>query len=441
MLTAERSRPTGLAAFYAIVTTQTLSLIGSRMTSIAVGIWVFNDTGRTAPLLLTAFFLELPGMLGSSVAGVWVDRWDRRRVLMLSDAGQALGTLLLLVSFWSGQFQLWHLYAIALLQGSFATFQGPAKDAVTTLLVPERHRERANGVQQMAFPLAGVVAPVLAGTAYAVVGISGIILIDLTSFVVAVLALVAVRIPRPRPTEEGSAARGRMLQELRAGLRFLRGRVPLWYFVLYLTFITFLLNGPLELAIPYLIAVTGSAAAAGSLIGFGSLGALAGAGLIAVWGGTRPRTRTLLPGLLLTGLMFLVYAIARTPLLLGVSMFLLFLPLPLSWALFTSIVQIKTPPDMQGRVFGLLAQLGFLASTTSFLLTGPVVDRVLEPAVGSPAWHLFAPLFGQAPGAGMGLLLFVTGLTILGATFAVLAWPRVRRLEATLPDYDAPAAN
>ena len=438
---SRRSPPSGLLTFYVIVVTQTFSLIGSRMTSIAVGIWVFNHTGRTAPLLLTALFLELPGMLGGSVAGVLVDRWDRRWVLILADAGQALGTLLLLASFWSGQFQLWHLYTIALLHGSFSIFQGPAKDAVTTLLVPERHRERANGVQQMAFPLAGVVAPVLTGALYAIVGISCIILVDLASFLVAVTALALVRIPRPKATAEGLAGRGQVAQELLAGLRFLRGRPALWYFVLFLTFITFLLNGPLELAIPYLIAVTGSEATTGGLIALGSLGALAGAGIIAVWGGTRPRMHTLMPGLLLTGLMFLVYGTTRTPLALGASLFLLFLPLPLSWALFTSILQVKTPPDMQGRVFGLVAQLGFLGSTVSFLLTGPLVDRVLAPAVGSEAWRRFAPVFGLGPGAGVGLLLFATGLLVLTATLAVYAWPRVRRLEATLPDYAALAES
>lgn len=154
----------GLTVFYIILITQTISLVGSRMTAVAVGIWVFKETGSTTPLLLAVFFAELPGMLAGSVAGVLVDRWDRRRVLMLSDAGQAAGTLLLLASFLSGRFELWHLYAVSLLQGCFAILQGPARDAATTLLVPKAQRERANGIQQMSFPLAGVVAPVLAGT-------------------------------------------------------------------------------------------------------------------------------------------------------------------------------------------------------------------------------------------------------------------------------------
>jgi MFS transporter, DHA3 family, macrolide efflux protein len=109
--------------FYLIVVTQTLSLIGSRMTSIGVGLWLFQRTSVTTPLLLAAFFAELPGMLGGSLAGVLVDRWERRQVLILADTGQAVGTVLLLTSILSGQFQLWHLYLIVLFQGGFAILQ------------------------------------------------------------------------------------------------------------------------------------------------------------------------------------------------------------------------------------------------------------------------------------------------------------------------------
>ena len=427
--------------FYLIVATQALSLVGSRMTSIGLGIWVFSHTGNTTPLLLTAFFTELPGMLAGSLLGVLVDRWDRRRVLMLADAGQAVGTLILMLDFLLGGFRVWHLYLIALLQGSCMAFQQPAEDATTTMLVPEHHRERANAIRQIAFPLAGVVAPVLTGSLYVAIGITGVMAIALATFLVAVLAIYLIHIPRPRPTEEGRAAQGRMLQEWLGGLRYLAVRRPLLYFVLYLTFINFLLNGPLELAIPYLISVTGSEALMGRLMGVMSFGAFTGAVLVTVWGGTRPRMHTLMPGLLLSGVMFLAYGTARSPLGLAVSIFLLMAPLPVMNALFLSIMQVKTPPDMQGRIFAVVGQLGFLGSTTSFLLTGPLVDRFLNPAVGAPAWRWVEPLVGRAPGAGIGLLLAATGVIIFAATLVAYGSPQIRRLETSLPDYKAVAAD
>lgn len=416
-----------LRTFYVLVATQTLSIIGSRMTSIAVGIRVFADTGDTAPLLLTSFFNELPAMLGSSFAGVLVDRWNRKWVIILADAGQALASLLLMVSFLSGGFQLWHLYAVALAQGICAMFQEPAKSASTTMLVPQDHRERANAIQAMAFPLAGVAAPALAGVLYITVGIGGVILIDVLTFLVAVAVVYHIHIPQPEQSEEGRAAQGSLWQEWRGGLRYLWLRPALLGLVLYFTVMNFLLNGPLGLSIPYVISITGSEAMSGLILAAESLGGVAGTAILAIWGGTRPRIHTLMPAMLLVGLMFLAYGSARQPLALGISIFLLMLPLN-GWALYTALIQVKTPPDMQGRVFALVNQLGYLGATLSFLITGPLVDNLLEARA-------------SAPGEGMGLLLVGTGVIILILTLAVYALPAIRRLEAQLPDYAAVAVG
>jgi MFS transporter, DHA3 family, macrolide efflux protein len=428
-------------SFYSLVITQTLSLIGSRMTSIGVGIYLYKATGKAAPLLLMSFFNELPGMLASSFAGVWVDRWDRRKVMLFADLGQAAGSVLLIISFLSGRFQLWQLYLIVFVQGTFSIFQGPAEDAAITMLVPEEQRERANGLRELAFPFAGVIAPVLAGLVYAAAGISGILAADLTSFLAAVIALAVIHIPRPQATKEGQASQGHFRREMASGFKFLGTASSLFVLILYMAFTNFILNGPLDLAIPYLLKFTGSEAAMGALMGIMSLGAFSGALLMTIWPGIRPRLYWLLGFLLLNGAMFLVFGTTRNVWGLGISLFLLMLPLPVGNTLFISILQVKTPPDMQGRIFSIVEQLGYLGSTTSFLLTGFLVDSYLEPAVSRPGWANLAPIVGSHPGAGMRLVLVVAGVLMLLATLIVAVWPRVRRLEMLLPDYKAIAKD
>ena len=102
-----------------------------------------------------------------------------------------------------------------------------------------------------------------------------------------------------------------------------------------------------------------------------------------------------------------------------------------------SIVQLKVPPDMQGRIFALLFQMMYIASPLSILLVGPLVDRWLEPAVGSPGWAVVAPLVGDQPGSGMGLLFVITGGLSFLLTLGVYLWPKARSIEADLPDYIA----
>jgi len=422
--------------FYILLITQTLSLIGSQMTTIGVGLWVFNKTGQATPLLLTAFFNELPGMLFGSLAGVLVDRWDRRVVMILADSGQAVGSLVLLVSFLSGGFEVWHLYVIAFWQGFFATFQGPAENAATTMLVQESHRERANAIKEMAFPLAGVIAPVLSGLIYSFSGIGGVIAVDLTTFAIAVLVALFVRIPHPPASTESLATNGNILREMLAGFRYLGQRRSLLYFIFYMSFINFMLNGPLALTLPYMISMTGSDRITGSIMGVMSLGALAGAGLIASWSGARPRMKTLLAAMLFNGMMFLFFGTLRSPLTVGLALFLLMMPLPMMNTLYMSILQVKTPPDMQGRIFAFQAQLGLLGSTLSFVLTGPLIDKIVNPAVSKPAWSRLTPFLGRGPEAGIGLVLVVTGIVIFAVTLLVSAIASIRQLETRLPDYE-----
>ena len=406
------------------------------MTSIGVGIWVFAETGKTTPLLLTSFFNELPGMLAGSLAGVVVDRWDRRRVMILADIGQAVGSLLLMVIFLSGRFEVWHLYAVAFLQGVFSAFQGPAERAATTMLVSEAYRERANALRETTFPFAGILAPVLTGLLYTVVGIAGIILIDLATFLIAVIFLLFIHIPHPTQSEHGLAALGGFWKEALGALRYVTSRRALFMFMLFTAFINFMLNGPLELTLPYLILLTHSEKIAGSVIGVTSLGAFAGAALIAAWGGTRPRMKTISAGLILTGVMFIFFGVLRTPVSISVVLFVLFMNLPIIQTMYISILQVKSPPDLQGRIFALNDQLGFIGSTTSFALTGYLVDHVINPSVGTQAWHAVQPLVGKGAGAGIGLVQVVTGVVILAATFVVFASVHIRELEARLPDYE-----
>lgn len=424
-----------LRTFYILTITQVFSLIGSMMTNIAVGIKVFDDTGDSTPLLLASFFAALPLIVGGSLAGVLVDRWKRRHILMASDAGQAIGTLLLLLSFFSGRFQLWHLYIVSFAQGLLGMLQRPAMEASVTMLVPKGHRDRANAIRQITGPAAGMIAPVITGLIYVTVGVTGAMTIDLITFAVAIAVVCLVHIPQPRQTEEGQAAQGSLWQEMWGGFQFLWARRVLFYLMIYAAALNFLLSGPINLTTPYIITLTGSETILGVLLGAMNLGIVLGGVMMGVWGGTRPRIHGIMIGLLFRAFWLSIYGMTRTPFTLGVSLFFVFFTNALVDASFMSMMQSKIPPDMQGRVFALLFQMMFIANPLSLLLTGPLVDRVLEPAVGRPGWEIVAPLVGSQPGSGMGLLMVMAGGTIFVITLMVYASPRTRSAESDLPDY------
>jgi hypothetical protein len=135
--------------------------------------------------------------------------------------------------------------------------------------------------------------------------------------------------------------------------------------------------------------------------------------------------------------MFILFGMLRTPVPIGVVLFLLFVNLPVMQTLYIPILQVKSPPDMQGRIFALNDQLGFIGSTASFALTGYLVDHVINPSVGTKAWVWIQPMVGKDAGAGIGLVEVVTGVIILIATLLVFSSAHIRELESRLPDYES----
>ena len=424
-----------LRTFYILIITQVFSQIGSRMTGLALGIYVFNQTGEATPLALVALFSFLPMVIMSGVAGVLADRWDRRYVMVLSDAGQALGTVILLFTFLNGSFSVEILYVITFLQSIFGVFQGPAFTASVTMLVPDNQRDRANAIQQLTGPTAGVLAPAIAGVLYAAVGVNGVIVFDLITFVSAVVVVMLMHIPRPVQSEVGRAMQGSLLKESFAGLRYLWARRTLFLVMLDMSLVNFLFAVSTVLLTPYLLALFKSEATLGVLLSVLDAGAIIGGVIIGVWGGTKLRVHTIFPGIIFSGVFLAAVGIARTPMGMGIALFLMVIASPMINAVAMSLMQVKVPPDIQGRVFATMGQISMLLIPLAYLAAGPLADQVFEPAVGTPAWDRFAPLVGSAPGSGIGLIMVIAGVTLVVTTALVYVVPRVRRMEADLPDY------
>lgn len=429
-----------IRTFYILVLTQTFSMLGSHMTSFAIGIQVFKDTEAVTPLALVAFFSMLPRVFLAGVAGVLADRWDRRKVMILSDAGQAVGTVLLLISFASGYFELWHLYVVTIIQALFSIFQGPAFSASVTMLVPDQHRDRANAIQHMRGPAAGLLAPMIASLLFITIGVTGVILIDLVTFLVAVTVVAMVHIPRPPQTAEGLALRGSMWKEALAGYKMLWDRRMIFYLMLFAMYLNFLFNMIAVMLTPYILTLTNSEATLGLVSGLFQAGIFAGAIVMSVWRFKGKRIHLIMPTILITTVFLMVFGMVRQPVLLAIVAFLMLLPNAMTNVPITSLLQLKIPPDVQGRVFAAVNQLSMLASPLGALAGGPLADYLLEPAVGTAGWSLVDPLVGSDPGAGMGLLMVINGGLALAMGIALYTWPRMRRMEEELPDY-APTAS
>jgi MFS transporter, DHA3 family, macrolide efflux protein len=412
---------------------QLVSLIGSGISRFALGVWVYQRTGSATDFALITLCAFLPGLLVAPFAGALIDRWDRRWTLFWSDLGPAVGTLAIFLLLRADALQVWHIYAVAVLASVFNTFQWPAYMVATTLLVPKRQLGRANGLLQFGQATAEVLAPVLAGLLISVIGLAGVVAIDLVTFLFAAATLLLIRIPRPPAS--GAGRKGSLLSEAAYGWTFIRERPGLLGLLLYFAMINLVFSISSVLATPLVLSFAPPAVLAGVLAA-SSAGLLAGSVVMTVTGGPRPRIHGVLGFGLLFGLALAIAGLRPDPVLIAAGLFLAMFGAPLINGSSQAIWQVKVPPDVQGRVFAVRRLIAQLTAPLGFLSAGPLADYVFRPLLveGGPLAGSVGRVLGVGPGRGIGLIyLSLAALPVLASLWGY-ARPRVRRVEEDLPD-------
>src|SRR6266508_3235359 len=198
------NRPTGMFGFTIVWLGQIISVLATNMSAFALTIWVFQKTGSATALGLVQVFFITPFLIISPFAGVMVDRHNRKLMMMVSDLLAGLATVAILLLQFFGVLQVWHLYLAAIIQGLGNSFQWPAYSAAITTMIPKEQYGRANGMMSLMEVGPGVFAPMLAGALLPIISLTGILSIDVVTFILAILILLSVHIPQPLRTVEGA---------------------------------------------------------------------------------------------------------------------------------------------------------------------------------------------------------------------------------------------
>ena len=443
MMSQLNRRPSGMLGFSIVWLGQLVSMTGSGMTRFALTIWVWQETGEATALALVALFSFAPAIFFSPIAGAIVDRVSRKRVMIASDLAAGLSTVALLILYSTGYLEIWHLWAAGFFASAFESFQFPAYSAAITTMVEKKHYTRANAMLGMVHSASMIIAPVLAGVLLALLGINGIMLIDIVTFLFAIGTLLLVIIPNPTETAAGRASRGTLLQESVFGFRYIFSKRSLLGLLLifFTTNLTFGLT--MILLAPLILSRTGNNEVIyGTTMMMFGIGGVVGGLLIAAWGGFKRRIHGVLLGLIFLSIFGqIVIGVGQSRQVWAVGAFLAMFFMPLVNGSSQAIWQAKVPPDIQGKVFAtrrLIAQISF---PVAVILGGRLADAVFEPAMasGGAFAQFFQPLVGSGPGSGMALIFVFAG--VVGVIAALIGYlvPVIRNVETLLPDYDAPA--
>lgn len=414
---------------------QTISIIGSALTSFALYVWVYQQTGSVTQYAMINVFASLTGLLVGPFSGVAVDRYDRRRLMLLSDVGAALVSSTVLALAVSGLLRPWHVYLIVAVATALLNFHGPAFTASTTLLVPRRQLARAAGMRQMSEAGASVIAPLLGGYLLIRFQLPGVVLVDLTTFLFAFVTLLLVRIPQPPRTEHSAVAGVSWWQQAVYGWRYLKERRPLMRLLIYVVCLNFVFGMALILFTPLVLSFA-TAPELGRVLSMGGAGALVGGLLMSLTGGPKKRMWGVIGFAFMASLSLVLVGASRSLAVISVGAFLVAAGLPLINASAQAIWQAKVAPELQGRVFAFRRLLGQGSTPIALLLAGPLADRVFEPwmAEGGALAGSVGRFIGVGDGRGIALLYLVLAGLVLGIGIWGALSRGLSRVEEEVPD-------
>jgi hypothetical protein len=340
----------------------------------------------------------------------------------------------------NGSLEIWHLYIAGAFTGAFESFQFPAFSAAISTMVPKAQYGRANGLLSLAESTSGIAAPILAGLLLATIDIDGILIIDVTTCLVAIGVLLFINVPAPKRTTEPESAKPHFWQEITYGFRYIWARPSL--LGLQMTFLAsnFLGGIGLVLVNPMVLARTGNDELALATVqtGFG-IGGVVGGLLLSMWGGPKRRVHGVLLGFIWASLFQAGLGMGQSVWAWAIASFVMMLSFPIINGSNQAIWQAKIPPDVQGRVFGARRVFAQVSGPLGIALAGPLADLFFEPAMreGGSLAAVLGPFFGTGSGAGMGVLVTLTGLIAVAIGIIGYTIPAIYHAETRLPDHDA----
>lgn len=355
---------------------QTLSLLGSSIVQYAIVWYITLTTSSGVMLTISTLCGFLPQIGISFFAGVWIDRYDRKKMIMLSDTCIAAATLLLAIAFFGGFKSNLLLFMVLIIRSAGTGIQTPAVNAILPQIVPKEELMRINGINASLSSLILLLSPAISGAILSLAPLEMTLLIDVSTAIIGVGITSTISIAPYVRTEN---IQNTYFEEMKKGLFYLKEKPMVKHLIVYQILILFLIS-PSAFLTPLLVSRT-----YGSALGYltasemsYSLGMILGGLLIASWKGFDNKLMTTIAAGAFYGIMMIGIGISPIFLIYLVCNLLIGITSPCYNAPLTVLIQEKVEPEMHGRVFSFMQIASSCALPLGMLLFGPLADR-FEP--------------------------------------------------------------
>ena len=380
---------------------QLISVLGSEIVQFAI-IWWVTIEKESSVILGLMFFLWFGPMLAlTPLAGVYVDRWSRKKIIATVDFFQALAALVLIYLFMMNLVEIWHILVLFAFRGAFDAFHRPALQATIPLMVPKDKISRINGVNNLIIGMIFLVGPVIAAILLAIPWeIHEIIWVDVITFLIAIVPLIFITIPSAKRKQLEGEEKPAFVKEFKEGIGFIKEKKGFLPMVILFTTANFFLV-PLTVLLPLLVLIIhgGGPSNWAFLLVLEQAGAIVGSIFMSVWKGFERRAFALTGSICFMYLGMIMVALAPKGAywIMGSGMFLMGLSLPLINVTVMTALHIVVPPDLQGRVYSMLRLLAVVSIPPAAFLAGFLAEII-------------------------GIVEILTILALLGLVSAVYIW-------------------
>lgn len=409
-----------LRGFLLLWCSQTVSELGTAMTDYALIIWVYGQKGTASSITLLTICSFLPTIFFRFIAGTLVDRWDKKRVMLLADLIAACGTAAVFALYSFSALRVGHLYLINVLLSFMNAFQTPASFVATSMLVPKKYYTKVSGMQSFSGSVVSILAPALGSVLLTFGGLTVVLAIDLASFAAAFFVLlVFIKIPKAEqaPKERGES----FVKSCMDGVRYLKDHTALLRITLFLAVVNFLAKlGNDGMLSPFVLGRTGNdQQALGMVQSAVAFGLLAGGVLVTLMKPAKNKTKVIFLSCALVFSGNIVQSLTALPAIWCFAAFYSYLIAVVMNANWTAVMRENVPIALQGRVFSAKDTLQNCTIPLALFLGGVLADHVFEPLTrsSSPAQGILARFFGAGNGSGIAVMFFCAG--IIGTLFSL----------------------
>ena len=389
-----------------------ISSIGGGLTSFGLGTYIFYETGSAAGMSFVTLLGFLPTLLLSVPAGVLADRFDRRLLMMIGDGFSGLGILFILICMKSGSATFVQICIGVTVSAIFSSLLEPAYRSTITDILTKEEFSKANGLVSLAGSARYLISPVIAGFLLTISDISLLLIIDICTFFVTIIATAIVRkgVKTSRSTD-----RQPFFASMKEGWQAVHGRKGVFLLIMVSSAITMFMGILQILEKPMILSFADS-----EILGIAesvcACGMLAAALILGIFGIKKGYVKVLKISFILAGIFMIGMSLIENIIPICIFGFLFFAMLPIANNCMDYLARTNIPDELQGRAWGFIGFLSQLGYVVAYTVSGVAAD-----GLGS--------LTGKGVGRGAAIMILISGILLAITALTLLRLPEIKELE------------